>query len=87
MSLRADADERRLAKHARYNASAKGRARDQRYEAKHPERKERWAPLAYRREPAIGAPSNASPWSDSGRQPLMQAHQQDKEPETELEPG
>ena len=59
-----DSDERRLARYARYNASQKGRARDQRYEAKHPERRERWSPLARRREPAIGNPSIADPWPD-----------------------
>jgi hypothetical protein len=35
-------DEKRLEKYRRYNQSAKGRARDKRYEQKHPERKERW---------------------------------------------
>ena len=34
--------ERRLAAHRKYNLSTKGRARDARYEAKHPERKLRW---------------------------------------------
>lgn len=68
-----DADGKRLARYARYNASAKGRARDQRYEAGHPERTERWGPLAYRREPAIGNPSNATPWSDSDWQQLMRS--------------
>lgn len=36
--------EKRLAAHRRYNMSAKGRARNLRYEAKHPERKLRWEP-------------------------------------------
>jgi hypothetical protein len=36
--------ERRLARYRRYNGSRKGRARDQRYEAAHPERKLRWEP-------------------------------------------
>lgn len=42
-----DAERRRryLAKHARYNASRKGRARYAKYEAAHPERTEnRWEP-------------------------------------------
>jgi hypothetical protein len=34
-----------LAKYARYNASAKGRARNKKYEDAHPERKTRWAPI------------------------------------------
>jgi hypothetical protein len=34
---------RRRARHARYNSSVKGRARYARYEAKHPERRGRWA--------------------------------------------
>lgn len=33
---------KRLARHQRYNASAKGQARNKRYEEKHPERKTRW---------------------------------------------
>lgn len=33
---------RRLESHRRYNGSAKGQARDKRYELKHPERKGRW---------------------------------------------
>ncbi len=37
--------ERRLASHTRYNTSPKGKARYERYEAAHPERKEnRWEP-------------------------------------------
>ena len=32
----------KLASHQKYNASAKGQARDKRYELKHPERKGRW---------------------------------------------
>jgi len=37
--------ERRLASHTRYNTSLKGKARYERYEAAHPERKEnRWEP-------------------------------------------
>jgi hypothetical protein len=35
-------EEKRLEKYRRYNQSAKGRARDKRYEQKHPERKIRW---------------------------------------------
>ena len=37
--------ERRRLQHDRYNRSAKGRARYQRYEDKHPERKDRWGGL------------------------------------------
>jgi hypothetical protein len=37
-----DARARRLEAHARYNATDKGRKRNKRYEAKHPERKIRW---------------------------------------------
>jgi hypothetical protein len=36
--------ERRRAAHQKYNLSAKGQARNARYEAKHPERKLRWEP-------------------------------------------
>lgn len=35
-------DDRRRERHRRYNASPKGRNRNRRYEARHPERKERW---------------------------------------------
>jgi hypothetical protein len=38
-------DELRLERHRRYNLSVKGQKRRQRYEAKHPERKERWSPI------------------------------------------
>lgn len=38
-------DEKRKERHRRYNRSAKGQARNKRYEAKHPERKQRWSPL------------------------------------------
>jgi hypothetical protein len=31
-----------LERHKRYNSSAKGQARNKRYEEKHPERKSRW---------------------------------------------
>lgn len=37
--------QRRLAAYARYNASEKGRARQRRYEAAHPERAARWHPI------------------------------------------
>jgi hypothetical protein len=40
----ADKDKVR-AKHAKYNGSAKGQARNRRYEEAHPERKTRWAPI------------------------------------------
>lgn len=39
----ADAGEKRRARHARYNASAKGHARNRRYEEAHPERRNRWS--------------------------------------------
>lgn len=35
----------RLARHARYNTSSKGKQRYDRYEEKHPERKTRWGVL------------------------------------------
>lgn len=35
---------RRLASHAKYNASRKGRNRNKRYEDAHPDRKLRWEP-------------------------------------------
>ncbi len=38
-------EEKRLEKYRRYNMSSKGRARRERYEAKHPERRERLAPI------------------------------------------
>jgi hypothetical protein len=41
-------DEKRREWHRRYNASSKGRARNARYEAKHPERKIRWSPVTGR---------------------------------------
>jgi hypothetical protein len=34
-----------LAKYARYNKSRKGQARRKKYEAAHPERATRWAPI------------------------------------------
>jgi hypothetical protein len=34
-----------LAKYARYNASSKGKARRDKYEAAHPERATRWSPI------------------------------------------
>jgi hypothetical protein len=34
--------EKYLARHARYNQSRKGQARNKKYEQKHPERKVRW---------------------------------------------
>jgi hypothetical protein len=37
--------EKRRASHRKYNQSVKGQARYQRYEAAHPERRERWSPL------------------------------------------
>jgi hypothetical protein len=39
----ADPDAARLDKYRRYNNSAKGQRRHKRYEARHPERKERWS--------------------------------------------
>jgi hypothetical protein len=36
-------DDKRLAKYQRYNASAKGQARHQKYETAHPERRSRWS--------------------------------------------
>jgi hypothetical protein len=41
-------DEKRREWHRRYNVSAKGQARNKRYEAKHPERKIRWSPITGR---------------------------------------
>lgn len=38
-----------LARHARYNGSPKGMARNRRYEDNHPERKQRWGALEYTR--------------------------------------
>ena len=38
---------RYLAAQARYNASPKGRARQRRYEAAHPERATRWHPIMH----------------------------------------
>ena len=38
------AEEKRREYHRRYNASAKGRLRNKRYEEKHPERRVRWEP-------------------------------------------
>jgi hypothetical protein len=40
-------EDRRKEKHYRYNQSAKGQARNRRYEQKHPERKTRWAPIMF----------------------------------------
>jgi hypothetical protein len=45
----AAAAERRRERHARYNSSAKGLARNRAYEDRHPERKLRWEPARYRR--------------------------------------
>ena len=42
-----DADARRKARHARYNASLKVKQRYQRYEAKHPERATRWSVIMH----------------------------------------
>lgn len=47
--------ERRLEAHRRYNASAKGRARNTRYESKHPERKARWEAARNQVRPGGGA--------------------------------
>lgn len=41
--------EKRLARHARYNGSAKGQERNRRYEEAQPERRNRWAVLAMTR--------------------------------------
>jgi hypothetical protein len=49
-------DEKRLAKHRRYNASVKGQRRNARYEAKHPERKVRWSPITGREVAKIPMP-------------------------------
>jgi hypothetical protein len=51
----ATADDKRRARHARYNASAKGQARNRAYEARHEDtRKNRWDPvmLAWNRRSA-----------------------------------
>jgi len=37
--------EKRLTRYRRYNDSTKGQERRKRYEAKHPERKERWSEI------------------------------------------
>jgi hypothetical protein len=42
------AAEKRREYHRRYNASAKGQARNKRYEEKHPERRIRWSPITGR---------------------------------------
>lgn len=39
-----EARKRHLARHLKYNQSAKGRARNERYEKAHPSRKLRWEP-------------------------------------------
>lgn len=49
--------QKRLDRHRRYNASAKGQARNKRYEAANPHRKLRWEPMrnaspVYRRNDA-----------------------------------
>lgn len=49
-------DEKRLAKHRRYNSSVKGQARNLRYEAKHPERRVRWSPITGREVAAMPLP-------------------------------
>jgi hypothetical protein len=38
-----DPEASRLERYRRYNSSVKGQRRHKRYEAKHPERKERWS--------------------------------------------
>jgi hypothetical protein len=43
------AENKRLARHARYNTSAKGQARNRRYEEAHPERKLRWGAMEIQR--------------------------------------
>lgn len=58
-------EERRLDRYRRYNASLKGQRRHFRYEAAHPERKTRWAPLVRRQESAIGDPPEMGPWPDA----------------------
>ena len=50
-----DQRERALEAHRRYNASAKGRARNARYESKHPERKLRWEAARNALRPGGGA--------------------------------
>lgn len=53
---------RRLEVHRRYNHSAKGQARDARYEARHPERKLRWEPARNAlRSPLGPAPDGPMP--------------------------
>ena len=50
-----DRAQRRLEAHRRYNASAKGQARNARYESKHPERKVRWEAARNAVRPGGGA--------------------------------
>lgn len=50
----AAAEQRRLNKYRRYNASSKGQARDLRYEARHPERRVRWSPITGRDVARLG---------------------------------
>lgn len=49
-------EEKRLARYRRYNESAGGRARREKYEAAHPERKDRWAPMERKRSQQAGLP-------------------------------
>ena len=46
---------KRREKYRRYNSSAKGQARNLRYEAKHPERAVRWSPITGREVAAVAA--------------------------------
>lgn len=48
--MRDDERQKYLARHARYNGSIKGQARNRRYEEKHPERKQRWAVMEMNRD-------------------------------------
>lgn len=47
-------DQRRRERHQRYNRSPKGIARNRRYEAKHPERRERWEAARNAARPRTG---------------------------------
>jgi hypothetical protein len=47
------ARKRYLEKHARYNTSSKGQARNRAYEAAHPERKLRWEPARNKLRAAV----------------------------------
>jgi len=51
-----DARQRYLDKHQKYNLSRKGQARNNRYEAAHPERKLRWEPARNALRSALGSP-------------------------------